>query len=341
MAPNLRIGLVGFGSWARDAYVPAVRLSGRATIAAAAAPSEKTRQRIRMDLGDEVQVFDGLQALVDGARPDAIMVAVPDARHEETLDSALAAGLPVLYEPPLSRTRGHLWRMVGRLLSAPQVTHADLELGYIPAVRRAAELLRAGALGKMEIIKMHLRASWQAEAENDLSTIGRLTPWYVDVLNRIVGATPHRVFVLDGQGSKGRAQNFSLAHFDYGGMWGTFDVNIASLGDLAVTLEAFGAAGELALDLFTGELEYRARGDTSWTVERLPARSPYAGWPGMHESVEAFLESVERGKPGPNNATRMAHLNLVALAAEEAKDTGAWTEVGELPGGSARESHEL
>jgi predicted dehydrogenase len=328
--PDLRIGLVGYGSWTREAYIPALRRSGRASVVAAAARSALTRQRIRDELGNSLPVFDGIEALLGGATLDAVMIAVPDTMHEAVLSAALAAGVPALYEPPLSHTRGHLPQMIARLLSASQVTHADLELAYIPAVTRAAELLQAGALGKMETIGMCLQASWQAEAENDLSTVGRLTPWYVDVLNAIVGATPRRVFVLDGRGNSGRAQNFSCAHFDYGAVCGSFEVNLASLGELTVTVEARGTDGELALNLFSGEVRFRSRRNPDWTVESWPAQAPYAGWPGMHESVASFLESVAKGTPGPNGALKMAQLNQVALAAEEAKDTGTWANVEQV-----------
>ena len=44
-----------------------------------------------------------------------------------------------------------------------------------------------------------------------------------------------------------------------------------------------------------------------------PAQSPYAGWPGMHESVAAFLEAVSAGEPGSNSAHKMVQLNLWLL----------------------------
>jgi predicted dehydrogenase len=332
MVPNLRVGLVGYGSWTRDAFVPALRRSGRATIVSAAAPSEATRQRMRKELGNDLLFFDRIEALVNGPKLDAVMVAVPDIMHEAVLAAALAAEVPVFYEPPLSHARQRIPFMVGRLLAAPQVTHADLELGYVPAVKRAAELAQTGALGQMQTVKMRLQASWQAEQEDDLSTIGRLVPWYVEVLNSILGTTPKRVLVIDGLGNAGRAQNYGLAHFDYGDVWGTFDFNIASVGALTVDLEAHGTAGELALDLFTGKVRFRSRRNPDWTIEDWPAQTPYAGWPGVHESVSEFLEAVSTGKPSSNSAQKMTQLNMVALAAEEAKDIGTWANVREIPG---------
>ena len=59
--------------------------------------------------------------------------------------------------------------------------------------------------------------------------LNHLAPWYVDALNRILGATPRRVFVLDGGGLPGRAQRQSQGHLDYGGVWGTVQVNLGSV----------------------------------------------------------------------------------------------------------------
>jgi predicted dehydrogenase len=327
---QLRIGLVGYGSWTRNAYLPALRHSGRASIVSAAAPSEATRQRIRSELGSEVLVFESLDALLNGPRLDGVMIAVPDSLHEEALTATLDAGVATLYEPPLSHSRYHLLPMLSRLLASPQVTHADLELGYIPAVTRAAELVQSGALGQIQTVTMRLQASWRAEPQDDLCTFGRLAPWYVDVLNRILGATPRRVFVLDGHGNTGREQNYGAAHFDYGEAWATFHVNIASVGELAISLEGHGTDGDFAFSPLTGDVRFRSLRNSEWTVERWPARTPYASWPGVHESVAGFLDGISGEEGGAGNARRMAQLSLVGLAAEEAKDTGTWAEVKDV-----------
>jgi predicted dehydrogenase len=327
---KLRIGLIGYGSWARNAYLPALRHSGRANILSVAAPSERTRQLIRNELGNDLLVFDGFEALLNGPQLDGVMIAVPDFMHEAALTAALAAGVAVFYEPPLSHKRQHILPMLSRLLAAHQITHADLELGYIPAVKRVAELVQTQVLGQIQTVGLRLQASWQAEPHYDLSTIGRLAPWYVDVLNRILGATPLRAFVLDGHGNDGRAQNYGLAHFDYGEAWASFHVNIASVGELAISIDGHGTAGDFALDLFTGEIRFRSRRNSDWTIEQWPAQTPYADWPGMHESVAAFLDAIEKGESSSSSALKMAQLNLVALAAEEAKDSDTWARVKDV-----------
>ena len=104
-AQPIRTGLIGYGSWTRKAYVPALTRDARAVIVAAAAPSERTRNRIAGDLGPDVAVYDGFEGLLNGPALDAVMIAVPDFMHEAALSAVIDAGVPVLYEPPVSDTR--------------------------------------------------------------------------------------------------------------------------------------------------------------------------------------------------------------------------------------------
>ena len=53
----LNVGLIGYGTWTRMAYIPALRRDGRAHIVSAAAPSAATQQRIGAELGSEVARF--------------------------------------------------------------------------------------------------------------------------------------------------------------------------------------------------------------------------------------------------------------------------------------------
>ena len=129
---DLRIGLIGYGSWTRIAYLPALHRDGRAEIVSAAAPSAATQQRVRSELGSDIAVFANAEDLLNGPPVDAVFIAVSDAAHEEALSAALDAGVPIFYEPPLASQRHRIRPMVSRLLAAPQVTHADLEIGFIP-----------------------------------------------------------------------------------------------------------------------------------------------------------------------------------------------------------------
>jgi predicted dehydrogenase len=241
--------------------------------------------------------------------------------------------------------------MLNRLLHASQVTHADLEIGFIPAFVEAARRLRSGVIGQPRTARIRLQSNWGADPASDLSTMNHLAPWYVDALNRILGAKPTRVLVLDGDGQPGRAQRHCQGHFDYGNVWGTVQVNLGAVIDLHTTIEVNGDEGDLLVDIFSGELRQRTRGESDWSVERVAESEPRAGWPGMNECVTAFLDAVA-GEPlldttsaaptvkdvdalraalgtGPlaADAPAVAQLHLIGLAAEASKDSGGWAEI--------------
>ena len=348
---TLRVGLIGYGSWTRMAYIPALRRDGRAEIVSAAAPSAATQQRIRAELGSEVAVFASAAELLSGPPVDALFVAVSDAAHEEALTAALDAGVPIFYEPPLASVRQRIRPMVTRLLEAPQVTHADLEIGFIPVFVEAAKRVRSGVIGQVHTASVRLQSNWGADPEADLSTLNHIAPWYVDTLNRILDATPSRVLILEGGGLPGRAQLQCQGLYDYGGIWGTVQVNLGCVVDLETTVEVNGEDGDLVVDLFSGELRQRTRQQSEWSVETVAESEPRAGWPGMNECVTAFLDAVtgeplietestnaevERLRetlgtgPLPADAPAVAQLHLIGLAAEASKDSGGWAEIEEV-----------
>ena len=333
------------------AYVPALRRDGRARIVSAAAPSAATQERIRADLGPDVAVFASAAEQLSGPPVDAVFIAVPDSVHEEALSATLDAGVAIFYEPPLANVRQRIRPMLTRLLEARQVTHADLEIGFIPVFVEAARRVQSGILGPVRTARIHLQSNWGANPESDLCTLNHLAPWYVDALNRILGATPTRVLVLDGDGLPGRAQRRSQGHLDYGGVWGCVQVNLGSVVDLETTIEVSGDDGDLWVDIFSGELRQRTRQGSEWSSERVTAIEPRAGWPGMHECVTAFLDAIA-GAPllgatpaspdvailrealgaGPlaAEAPAVAQLHLIGLAAEASKDSGGWAEIEDI-----------
>ena len=322
---------MGYGSWARTAYLPALRRDGRASVVWVGARSEATRQLARTELGADITLLRGLEDLPTAPAVDAILIAVPDSLHELSLSMALEGSAAILYEAPLSDQRARILPILRRLLATDRVTFADLELGFIPAVVRAAEVVKSGDLGDLQTATISLESDWGSDAAYDLCHIHALAPWYVDPLNLVLGATPQRVLVLDGHGAAGRRQNRTIGHFEYGATWGTLDVKCASLGKLNVVVEVNGNQGDVVADLLTGEVRWRTRRHPAWIQEQRPALTPCASWPGMHECVAAFLDAVERGHATVNGAMTLARLHMVGLAAEESKDTGTWADVHEVP----------
>lgn len=330
MPDDIRVGLIGYGSWGRNAFAPALENDGRARIVAAAAKSEASRSRIRAELGREVHVFESYKALCSGPEIDAVMIAVPDDIHEEVLYAFMDRDVAVFYEPPVADTRDAIRPILKRMIHSVQIMHADLELGYAPIVAKIADIVKSGALSDIQTATVRLQADWGVAANDDICTIHHLAPWFVDVLNRVLDMQPKRVLTLDGHGTPGRRQHHSIAHFDYDGVWGTFQVNTVSVGGTEIAVEINGDDADLVADVFNHEIRMRTRKNPQWSVIEFQSGIPVVQWPGEQESVSAFLDAIETGKPSRSNARLIAHLHLVGLAAEASKDLGVWVDVEDI-----------
>jgi predicted dehydrogenase len=324
----LRVGLAGYGGWTREAYVPAIQRAGSADIVAAAALSSATRERIGTELGSEVRLYTGFEGLLEDPSLDAVFLALPDNQHEAAILTAIDSGKPFFYEPPVAESLDRIRPVLGRLLAAPQITQADMELRFIPVVNRAAQLVAEGAIGEPRTASIRMRASWQPAPDSQISLMHSLVAWYVDALDRVVGRSAERVLVQDGRGTPGRMQGYTLAQLDYGGIWGTFDASITSAcSEPETQIEVCGEDGDLVEDLFTGELKLRTKAESQWRSELVPALQPHVGWPGMHECVSDFLDAVANGGSTGADTAALAQAHLVGLAGEASIDSGTWVQV--------------
>ena len=327
---KIKIGIIGYGSWVKKAYIPSLRRDGRAEIVAISARSESTLKSIKEDFGDSIDIYQGYEDLLFSPRIEAVMIAVPDSVHAKAITAALNSGKAIFYEPPIAHTRALIPEIIKKLLAASQITHADLELALVPAISKASELIKKQVIGNVQSASIQLQSSWGKDPNQDVNNIARLSVWYTHVLNVLLDSSPKRVFIMDGYGTEGRRQSQSTGFFDYSGIWGELKVNIDSGEKLTINIEVVGDSGNIKIDVLTGEIKVRTKKSPTWEIEYLPAIQPYASWAGMHESVSAFLDSVENGIPSFANATVVANLNLIALASEESKDTGAWARVKEI-----------
>ena len=321
------MGLIGFGSWVREAYLPALQYDGRAIVTAVTAATERTRRYAQEVLGDSVAVYDSYEDLLSQAKLDAVMIAVPDEAHQATLSAAIDSGIAVFYEPPISHLREQIPSMINHLVSAPQITFAHLELCFHPGIARIVQLVETGVIGLLQNVTVTLHANWGTTKNSDLCLMNRMSCWYVDVLNRIIGSVPKRVLVLDGYGGSGRMQAVSTGIYDYHGIWGVFRANVSSPEGVSITIDTVGSEGDICLDYFSGTLRYRSLLHTNWTTEHSSPLEPFADWPGVRETVSSFLDSVIRRESSLGNAENVAQLNLVGLAADRSKDTGCWENV--------------
>jgi histidinol-phosphate phosphatase family protein len=127
--------------------------------AAAAAADPATRLQVAVDAdaerASEVAALHGAESAkswesaVARADVDAVVVCTPNALLAPIAVAALEAGKHVLVEKPIGRNQGEAELMASAAASAGRVLKIGFNHRYHPAIDRAAELLRGGAVGRL------------------------------------------------------------------------------------------------------------------------------------------------------------------------------------------------
>lgn len=151
MARDLNVGIIGVntsGGWAAEAHVPAVGAVAGLRLAAVAASSPAAAEEAAQAFGADKAFGDGL-ALIADPEIDIVTVATRVPDHRALLEAALAAGKHVYSEWPLGAGAREA-RAIADAAAGAGVRHAvGLQSRESPAVRRAREMLAAGALGRI------------------------------------------------------------------------------------------------------------------------------------------------------------------------------------------------
>ena len=291
----IRVGLVGFGEWARTAHLPALREVPTARLTAVAARSDASRRSAAEAAGAEVALYADFRALLAEAPVDAVMIALPRALHTEAIEAAVEAGKHVFFEPPVALARPAAERLLDRIARADTVVQADLELRYLPVVDAVTDRIRRGEIGDVRMARMSLHTDWGRDgvlsglAEDGAAFV--LAPWYLDLLDAVIAEMPERAQVTGGS-----AENAGL--FDHGwmalryrgGRVGCLEINLLTAAGESMTLDVWGSQGEIHADLLSGDLRRRT-GDAAPQTSSHPALPPY-GFAGMRECVLDFFTAI-------------------------------------------------
>jgi predicted dehydrogenase len=146
---KFRVGIIGAdaqASWAGASHVPALQSQPSLTLAAVATRREESAKAAAAAFGAEFW-FSDPYAMIEDATIDIVTVAVKVAAHRDLVLAALKAGKAVYCEAPLGATLAETEEMAAAAGSLH--TAIGLQGRHNPAVRRAAELVASGRLGRL------------------------------------------------------------------------------------------------------------------------------------------------------------------------------------------------
>lgn len=165
MNAPLRIALIGAGIMGRQHYRHLLNVS-QARLCAVADPGPQA-EAFAAECG--VPWFADHRRMLDGARPEAVIVANPNNLHVATALDCIEAGVPVLVEKPVGV---HLDE-VRALVEASRRRNVPVLVGHHrrhnPLISRARQVITDGKLGRL----INVTALWQLQKPDSYFE----TPW--------------------------------------------------------------------------------------------------------------------------------------------------------------------
>ncbi len=162
---QVRIGVIGAGLIGRK-HIEVLR-SGRAeyTLAGVADPSPAAQAQAQ-ELG--YNCYSTIAELIDDAKPDGAVVAVPNQLHVAAGLACIERGIPIIIEKPVADTVGDALKLVEAAEAANVATLTGHHRRHNPIMKRAGELIRDGAVGKVVAVTS-IWLSHKPEGYHDLA----------------------------------------------------------------------------------------------------------------------------------------------------------------------------
>lgn len=150
---ELRIGVVGAGLMGADHIIRIqTRITG-AVVTAVVEPDEG-RAKSAMEHARDAKWYPNVEAAIADKAMDAVLIATPGQFHEPVLLPALAAGLPILCEKPLTPDAASSLRMVeAEIATGKQL----IQVGFMRRFDEGYENLKGLISGKAqgELLGLH------------------------------------------------------------------------------------------------------------------------------------------------------------------------------------------
>jgi predicted dehydrogenase len=292
--------------------------------------------------------FASLDEALDWGRFDAVANVTPDAAHHPTTLPLLAAGKHVLCEKPLATTHADAAEMAAAAAAAGVVNMVNLSYRNVPAVQRAAALVRDGAIGAVRHFEASYLQSWLTQpAWGDwrtqdqwlwrLSTrhgskgvLGDVGIHILDYATFIAGDTPTEVscrLKTFDKAEGGRIGDYVLDANDSFVMH--LELAGGAVGTVAATRFASGHLNDLRLRIYgeTGGLEVAFERGESRLAGSLGADMPAAVWqdidaPAVPTIYERFIAAIRGEGPGTPDFARGAELQRMLDLAEASAGAG-------------------
>jgi predicted dehydrogenase len=313
-AGQVGVSFVGAGQFARSVLIP--QFAGQSRLRRVVTRGGRSAQQLAQGAGGFEEAVDDVQAVLDDAETELVVVATRHDSHAELVARALEAGKHVFCEKPLAVALDGLVRVEQALAASGRLLHVGFNRRFAPLVGELARLRRDSA----GPTALHVRVNagplpgdhWALGPEGGGRLLGEGCH-FVDLVRFLVGRPIVAVSgqAVAGHGLPGALGNFSVSFRFADGSLAT--LLYTSLGDSSsgkeyVELFAGGASGTLddyrSLNVVRGG---RAKKSRSLSKDKGHARQ-----------VNAVLRAVRQGGAPPIPPEQVFEVSLATLAVQSA-----------------------
>jgi UDP-N-acetyl-2-amino-2-deoxyglucuronate dehydrogenase len=150
VAQRLRVGIVGYGTVAR-AHLAAYRELSAVEVVSIAETNTTRLGQVRRELG--IAGYTTLEEMLGAAHPDLVCVLTPPSSHEELVKRCAAAHVHVLCEKPMALSVEACESMIHACRASSVRLCYGASYRYLPALMRAREMILAGELGQVLLLR--------------------------------------------------------------------------------------------------------------------------------------------------------------------------------------------
>lgn len=290
------LGLVGCGIWGRKILRELLGLGARVAVVE---PDPAARAAVAPDPRVTFTTLEALEAVA------GIVVATPASTHIEVVPRALAHGVPVFCEKPLTTSAQDAERLVALGGERLFVMHV---WRYHPGITALAAIARASELGPVQGL-VTTRTNW-VSPRTDVDPIWTLLPHDVSIALAILGAIPTPRDVLIDRDARGLPAGL---YANSGGVTEPWFIVEASTRYADKRREVRLHARDGVAVLAHGEATYLEIA-TGAGLTPVIERRAFDPRPALAIELEAFVAHLEGGPPPPTTAAE----GLVVVRAVEA-----------------------
>jgi predicted dehydrogenase len=354
----MKFGFVGLGRATRMFHLPALKQVPGAEVVGGADASDEQRRSWQAETGSPA--FETLDELVDGARPDVVIVATPPDSHAELCLRAIERGAHVYCEKPFANNVEEAERVIAAAEAAGlrvAVNHEFREKPIFKAVRDEIAAERYGRLAFCQIWQLMQLApwdeptAWRAAMANRTLFEGGVH--LVDLLLTFYGERPQAVYARHSSGfhadEDADAIHLLTLEFSHGRLGlitidrlcaaATRYVEVradceraslrASLGGRAVMQVGMKRAEKtgVRVDFASGGLAWAEQGVKRTTLARAPRQ---AGVYGTTRLLQGLVDAIRDGREPPSSAREARDVLAVIDAAYESAQTGKRVELAAI-----------